>query len=549
MYWSGDRQTQAGPPPMVGEVLPPDDILYRAVCSRDRRFDGRFMTAVVSTGIYCRPICPARTPLRRNVRFFPTAAAAEAAGFRPCRRCHPEAAPSTPEAEGPASVVTRALRRIDEGGLDGRSVAALAAELHVGERQLRRLFAQHVGASPAAVARHARLRRGRLLTESTDLPLAAVALDAGYGSVRQFNAAMATAFGASPRELRRRARRRAGAPASVQPPRPAAAAVHAGTSAPPTAAAPHADRPEQPTPAAPVRARLALRPPFAWPSLLAWLRARAIPGVEVVTETDYARTTATGTVRLVPHDDHVELTATGADELLDVVRRARRLLDLDADPSAIDPVLADDPALAALVVARPGLRLPGCWDPFELAVRAVLGQQISVPAATRLAGRIAAEHGEPVLEPVGALTHRFPTPTVLAEAELPFMPAARAHALRTLAAAAVTGALRLERWRDPAATRAELLALPGIGPWTAEYVAMRALGDPDAFPATDLVLRRALDGGADRAERWRPFRAYAAMQLWAAAASSADGRGARTRRSHQASSSTTRATTTGTVAG
>lgn len=521
---SEERQTQVGPGRMVRSVLPDDDILYRAAASRDPRFDGRFVTAVLTTGIYCRPVCPARTPRRENVRFLAHAAAAEAAGFRPCRRCRPEAAPGTGAwgpADGPDAVVTRALRRIDEGGLDGRPVAALAGELHVGERQLRRLFADTVGASPAAVARHARLRRARLLIESSDLPLSRVALDAGYGSVRQFNAAVGRAFGAAPGELRRRSGRGA---------RPA-----------------------------PAHAQLAFRPPLAWPQLMGWLAARAIPGVEAVDATGYARTSAGGTVRLTAAagTGHVVLTATGHDDLLDTVRRARRLLDLDADPATIDPVLADDPGLAPLVATRPGLRVPGCWDPFELAVRAVLGQQISVAAASRLAGRVVADHGQPLDHPQGTLTHRFPSAAALAEAELPYMPAARADALRGLARAVVGQALPLDPWTDPAQARAALLALPGIGPWTAEYVVMRALRDPDAFPATDLVLRRALADGDHRSQRWRPFRAYAAMHLWAAAGSStaspagaeaSDG-GRRRPRMRHAISSASSATTTGTVAG
>lgn len=272
-------------------------------------------------------------------------------------------------------------------------------------------------------------------------------------------------------------------------------------------------------------ARLALRAPLAGPDLLAWLAARAIPGVEAVSGGVYRRTTAAGGVALAPAGDHVLLTATGGDDGPDTVRRGRRLLDLDADPARIDAALAADPRLAPLVGARPGLRVPGCWDPFELAVRAVLGQQVSVAAASRLAGRVVADHGTPLPAPDGALTHRFPSAATLAEADLPYMPAARARALRALAAAVAGGALRLDPEADREAATTALLALPGIGPWTAAYVAMRALRDPDAFPATDLVLRRALAGEPERPQRWRPFRAYAAMHLWAAAAVAEGGTG------------------------
>jgi len=321
--------------------------------------------------------------------------------------------------------------------------------------------------------------------------------------------------------------------------------------------------------------RLPLRPPIAWAPLLAWLAARAIPGVETVAGGAYAHTTATGTATLSLAGDHVELRATGGDPAGDA-RRARHLADLDADPEAIDAALAGDPLLAPSVAALPGLRVPGCWDGFELGVRAILGQQVSVAAASRLAGRVVAAHGEPLAESAGALTHRFPTPEALADAPLPFLPAQRARAVRALAAATAAADLDLGPGADPARARERLLALPGVGPWTAEYVAMRALHDADAFPASDLVLRRALAADPGRAERWRPLRAYAAMRLWSAASSSpggptgatgaggsgtaaSDGRagaaaaaaaaGPRRVRSHQASSSTTSATTTGTVAG
>lgn len=471
---------------------------YAALASRDRRFDGRFFTGVATTGIYCRPICPARTPKRANVRFFACAAAAEAAGFRACRRCRPETAPGTPAWRGTSATVARALREIERGALDRDDVEALAASLGVGARHLRRLFLRHLGASPRAVAGTRRVHFARRLLDETDLPVTEVAFAAGFRSLRRFHAAVAETFGAPPRALRRRR----------------------GTCAP-----------------GELVLRLAFRPPFDAEALLAFLAARAIPGVELVEDGTYRRSFAVEGVRSVlavrarRGETHLRLEVPGAASrpLAALVERVRRLFDLDADPAAVAAVLGRDPAMAERVRARPGLRVPGAFDGFELAVRAILGQQVSVAAATTLAGRLARAFGEPLADPPHpGLARLFPAPEVLAEApvERIGMPAARARAVRALAAEVAKGRLVLAAPGDAEAARARLRALPGVGAWTAEYVALRALGDPDALPAGDLGLRRALARGgrpvgarglSRRAEAWRPFRSYAAVHLWAGA--------------------------------
>ncbi|MHB8079167.1 MAG: AlkA N-terminal domain-containing protein [Candidatus Krumholzibacteriia bacterium] len=474
------------------------DICYRAVASRDARFDGRFFTAVTTTGVYCRPVCPARTPGRPNVRFFTCAAAAEEAGFRPCRRCRPETAPGSPAWIGAPVTVRRALRLIEAGALDGRGadVATLAARLGIGDRHLRRLFADHLGASPIAVAQTRRAHFARLLVDQTDLPLTRIALAAGFGSVRRFNAALRATFGAPPSALRR-------APGAAEP----------GV----------------------VTLRLPYRPPLAWAALLAFLRERAIPGVESVDATTYRRTVRAGeaagviAIRPAGRPAHLELSAPVAlaPALGDLVARARRLCDLDADPAVIDRDLRRDPLLAPRVRTGPGLRVPGAWDRFELAVRAVLGQQVSVAAARTLAGRLAATLGEPLADPpADGPVRLFPTPAALAAADLARLglTGARAATLVRLATEVRDGRLDLDDAADPDDLRARLEALPGIGPWTAQYVALRALGDPDAFPAGDLGVRRALAVGdgppataaaaQSRAEAWRPWRAYATLHLW-----------------------------------
>ena len=471
---------------------------YRALRSRDRRFDGRFFVGVTTTGIYCRPICPSPPPRAHNVRFFACAAAAQDQGFRPCLRCRPEAAPGTPAWEGSPALVRRALRLIAQGGLDDDDVEALASRVGVGGRQLRRLFESHLGASPAAVARAHRAHFARRLLDETDLKISDIAFSAGFRGLRQFNHAMRAAFHAAPRELR--ARRRS------------AAARDAG-----------------------LEFRLAYRPPLAFGPLLDFFAQRATPGVELVDSRGYRRTLqlgdAVGTLSLRPDAKAafvvLTLRLSRVDALQTIVARARRLFDLDADPREINRQLARSPALAGLVKQRPGLRIPGAWDGFELAVRAILGQQVSVRGATTLAGRLVAKFGAPLAETSEpGLTHLFPTASVLASADVAAigLPRARAEAIRALARAAADGTLALDAGLELDALIAKLCEIPGVGPWTAHYVAMRACGETDAFPAGDLVLRRAY-GGAPKesallaaSEAWRPWRAYAALQLWAAAA-------------------------------
>ena len=479
---------------------------YAAVRSRDRRFDGRFFAGVVTTGVYCRPVCPVRPAKPENVRWFACAAAAEAAGFRPCRRCRPEASPGTPAWSGTSAVVARALRLIAAGALDEGGVDGLADRLGLGARQLRRLFATHLGASPAEVARARRAHFARTLLDETDLPMAEVAFSAGFGSIRDFNHALRATFGRTPTALRR-ARGRRGPVTN-----------HGG-----------------------VTVRLAFRPPLDWSGLLGFLAPRATPGVEAVADGVYRRTIAIGDgagtieVRAAAGEPHLLMRVRLArpERLLQVVARARRLFDLDADPVPIADHLAASPELAPLVARRPGLRVPGAWDAFELAVRAVLGQQVTVRGATTLAGRLVRAAGTPLDRAEDGLTHLFPRPEALAHADLASVgvPRARAATIRALAGAVASGEVVLDASRGLEDAVARLAAVPGIGAWTAHYVAMRALGEPDAFPAADLGLRRALGNGAgrlaparvaERAEAWRPWRAYAVMHLWAGLAGEED---------------------------
>jgi AraC family transcriptional regulator, regulatory protein of adaptative response / DNA-3-methyladenine glycosylase II len=384
---------------------------YRAACQRDVRFDGRFFTGVKTTGIYCRPICPARTPLSKNVTFFPTAAAAQEAGFRPCLRCRPETAPDLGAWRGTSNTVSRALSLIEHGALDDSEVDALAERLGVGERQLRRLFQQHLGASPVAVAQTRRVLLAKQLIHETYLPMTEVAFAAGFGSIRRFNETFRQLFGRSPRQLRR-------------------------TSGPEFSAAAAGE----------LTLLLRYQPPYDWDAIIAFLRQRAIAGIEHVGARCYARTLQldglTGTVTVEPADGNA-LRATvrfpKLSALPAIIARLRRVFDLGADPLAIAAHLAEDPTLAPLVKARPGLRVPGAWDGFELAIRAVLGQQITVVAAARLAGRMVAAYGEPLLAPGDCLTHVFPRPDVIAGADLASlgMPRSRAAALSAVAAAAV----------------------------------------------------------------------------------------------------------------
>lgn len=503
---------------------------YLAVSSRDARFDGRFFTAVRTTGIYCRPICPAVTPLRRNVTFFACAAAAEQAGFRPCRRCRPEAAPGSPAWQGTAATVSRAVRCIAEGALDrgGGAVADLAARLGVGPRQLTRLCERHLGTTPVRLAQTRRVHFARLLLEQSDLSMAQVALAAGFGSLRRFNTLMKATYGCAPGDLRRRTRgashdgtREAGG--GDLPRRrhgDGAHAVGAGT-------ARHASPASANEPLVTLAARLAWRPPYDWEQLARFLRGRAIPGVEHATVDSYTRTLAlpggrAGFLAVTPGNGHwldLSLELPDLDGAISLVARARRMFDCAADPAAIAAHLARDPVLAPLVARRPGLRLPSAYDPFELAVRAIIGQQVSVAAATTVTGRVAARCGTPLAHARGPLTHLFPDPATLAATDLDGLglTTRRAATLRTFAAAVADGSLRLEAPRGPDELVERLRALPGIGPWTAAYIALRALGEPDALPLGDLGLARALPGVdlAARAAAWSPWRGYAALHLWA----------------------------------
>ena len=492
-----------------------DDIYYRAFTSRDRRFDGRFVTAVLTTGIYCRPGCPARRPARRNVRFFACPAAAESAGFRPCLRCRPETAPGSPAWSGTSATVARALRLIDDGALDEARVESLAARLGVTGRWLRQLFAGQLGASPLAVARTRRVHFARRLLDETDLPIAEVALASGFGSARRLHAAIRATFRRAPRELRRRTPGPRTDGGAVRHTRAASAVI--GT-------APEGDA---------LELRLPARPPFDAGPLLRFFAARALPGVEEVADGIYRRSVRFGdesgvvAIRAVPGEPGVRVLwpASSPRSLLALAGRAGRLFDLGADVATIRAHLRHDPVLADAIPPA-GVRVPGAWDPFELGVRALLGQQISVAAARSLAGRLVGLCGTPLPgRSRGTITHLFPTPAAVADADLSRVGLTRARttALRTFAAAVASGGLDLTVAASLDALVARLTALPGIGEWTAHYLAMRALGDPDAFPAGDLGLRRALAHGGrlatpgevmERAERWRPWRAYAVIALW-----------------------------------
>jgi AraC family transcriptional regulator, regulatory protein of adaptative response / DNA-3-methyladenine glycosylase II len=475
---------------------------YRAISTRDARFDGRLFVGVKTTGIYCRPICPARTPKLENTSFYASAAAAQEAGFRPCLRCRPETSPDLAFWRGTSNTVSRALALIEAGGLDEADVEGLANRLGVGARQLRRLFHQHVGASPIAVAQTRRILLAKQLIHETRLPMAEVALASGFNSVRRFNETFLQMFGRPPATLRRirsdQTRREAGA----------------------------------------LSIRLSYRPPYDWDAMLSFLGQRAIPGVETISGTTYRRTIAIGghfgVIGVAPADKNrvdVSLRFPDMAALPQIIARVRRVFDLAADPDTIGAHLALDPVLAPLVRLRPGLRVPGAWDGFELAVRAIFGQQITVPAATRLLGRLVEVHGTPLPAMAGdgeGLSHLFPSPARLAKADLATlgMPNARAMAVTSLAQAIAADPMIFSRSASLEQTIAKLRSLPGIGEWTAQYIAMRELREPDAFPAADIGLMRAMasaDGRRPspsellaRAESWRPWRAYAALHLWAA---------------------------------
>ncbi len=476
-----------------------DDVegCLRAVRSKDARFDGWFFTAVVTTGIYCRPSCPVVPPKAVNMRFYPSAAAAQQAGFRACKRCRPDASPGSPEWDQRVDVVARAMRLIGDGLVDREGVGGLATRLGYSARQLERHLRAELGAGPLALARAQRAQTARILIETTGLPMTHVASGAGFASIRSFNETVQSVFALSPTELRSRARRR---PRTAGP----------GT----------------------ISLRLPFRVPLHPGNLFGHLVATAVPGVEEWRDDAYRRTlrlpSGYGVVTLAPRPDHIrcELQLTDLRDLAVAVARCRRLLDLDSDPVAVDGLLADDPLLAPLVAEAPGRRIPRTVDGEELAVRAVLGQQVSTSAARTHAGRLVEALGEPVEDPGGRLTHVFPDTTSIAAADLRSLavPGSRRRAVEGLVSAMARHEVDVSPGSDWARTRAELSALPGLGPWTVETIAMRALGDPDAFPATDLGVRQAAAGIGlpatpaslhEASRRWRPWRSYAVQHLWA----------------------------------
>lgn len=467
-------------------------ICSQARLTRDARFDGRFFIGVRSTRIYCRSICPVKTVRETNVRYFPSAAAAAQSGYRPCLRCRPELSPGTPAWSGTSTTVSRALRLISESELEGESVDLLASHLGVGSRQLRRLFVRHLGASPIAVMKTRRLHFAKKLIDETNLPMSEIAEAAGFGSVRRFNAAFRSTYNRTPTELRHRAQS-----SSTQLENE-------------------------------YLFRLEFRPPFHWNALLAFLTQRAIPGVEAIESGSYRRTISlngdSGTIGVSLAESgqalEVRICFPEARWLFLIVERVRRIFDLGADPSEIAGHLRIDPLLAQRIDSLPGLRVPGCWDGFELAVRAILGQQVSVAGARTLAGRLIKAFGTPisVVEP---LTHLFPRAEALAHANIASigLPESRAQTIRSLAQAVSERRISFDSVTDVEEFQKRLCELPGIGNWTAQYIAMRALGDPDALPSGDLGLLRATSLRSEReleqrAETWRPWRAYAAIYLW-----------------------------------
>ncbi len=464
----------------------------RARLSRDPRFDGKFYIGVVGSGVYCRPTCPAPTAKEKNVRYFPTAAAASEAGFRPCLRCRPEGCPGTPAWQGTSNTVSRALRLIGESGLEDGGVETLAERLGIGSRHLRRLFVRHLGATPMAVAQTRRLHFAKKLIDETKLPMHEIAIASGFGSVRRFNAGIHKVYHRTPTQIRRLVR---------QP------STRAGNQ---------------------YLFRLHFRPPYHWQSMLEFLAPRATPGVELVEGSTYRRTIAMSgregyfEVSLDPNRDALMVCIDFPDprSLFFIVERIRAMFDLNADWSSIAKTLRHDPGLAAKVQSEPGIRVPGSWNGFELAVRAILGQQVTVKGATSLAGRIATSFGKAFHGPAG-LTHLFPTPEILATAKLTSvgLTGARSETIRFLARAVSEGRIRFDGVVDSEEFLKRLCEIPGIGNWTAQYVAMRALREPDAFPSSDLGLLRALAMNNPkeleaRATAWRPWRAYAAMYLW-----------------------------------
>ncbi len=479
-------------------MMTSNEIFERARLSRDPRFDGKFFVGVRTTGIYCRPICPANAPKSENVSFYRTAAAASEAGFRPCLRCRPECAPGTPAWAGTCTTVQRGLKLIAEGALDEGNVETLAERLGVTSRHLRRLFTKHLGASPLSVAHTQRLHFAKNLIDQTGLPMHDIAVAAGFGSTRRFNDTFRKTYGRTPRELRR------------------------SRDAEVTASA--------------LTVSLPYRLPFDWDRMLAFFSLRATPGVEHVADGRYLRTIDTGEDRgVVDVRDargklELRLHGIGTRSLIGVVQRLRNVFDLDASASDVYEVLSKDVFLRSLLEKNPGVRVPGAWDGFELTVRAILGQQVSVKAATTLAGRIADRYGERIDAPIDGLPdgpdRLFPEPRKLMRARLESLGiiGSRSNTIRALARAVSAGTLDFDAAQDADEFRRTLLSIKGIGDWTADYVAMRVLKNPDAFPSSDLGLLRAFDEPhrerlkpgelKHRAEAWRPWRAYAALLLW-----------------------------------
>ena len=460
-------------------MLPAEDVCRRARLSRDPSFDGRFVVGVRTTGVFCRPVCPARAPAEAKVRYFATSAAALEAGHRPCPRCRPERANRPTDRTIASQTVLRALEHVEEGYLNTHGVAELATTVGVGERQLRRLFRRDLGAAPRAVARMQRLGLAKRLLDDTDLSIADVALCAGYGSLQRCNDELRRVFGSAPRQPRRD-----GA---------------AGGSWSP-------------------RLRLPFRAPWRADWVFPFLSRRALPGLEAGTDGTFMRRVAGASITVALADDAVVLSIPPASfpETATLLARVRRVFDLDADPVAIDGHLGIQPDLAEAVQAAPGIRVPGAWEPFEGAVRAILGQQVSVDRAVVLATRLVEAYG----------CDGFPTPDDLVDADVASvgMPGARGRAVRGLARTVLDQGP--DFLTDARRVRPALLAIPGIGPWTAEYVAMRVARDPDAFPASDAAVMRALGTSARDAERrsepWRPWRAYAVMYLWRTLAGTPD---------------------------
>jgi AraC family transcriptional regulator, regulatory protein of adaptative response / DNA-3-methyladenine glycosylase II len=487
------------------------DACYRAVLARDARYDGRFFTCVKTTGVYCRPVCPARPPKRQNCTFVPSAAAAQECGYRPCLRCRPESSPNLDAWRGSSGTVSRALKLIEGGALDESDVDSLAYRLDIGARQLRRLFRRHVGAAPITVAQTRRVLLAKQLIHQTQLSMTDVALASGFGSLRRFNETFQRLYGRPPSQLRQRS-----------------------ASASPTSG---------------ISLLLPYRPPYDWEAMLQFLCARAVPGMELVTADSYARV-----IEIGEHVGSIQVTQDAEQqalrvivrfprlhELPTIIARTRRVFDLGAEPLAIVTALESDPALAPLVRARPGLRVPGGWDGFEIGVRAVLGQQISVKAATRLVGRLVSMRGKQVTEALGhsGLTRAFPSPESLTVAGLSGLgvPRSRTECIAALATAARSTRDLFDPCRDLTSAVERLRQIGGIGEWTAQYIAMRGIGESDAFLASDVAVQRALAVRGKRpttaevlarAESWRPWRAYAVLHLWMGSAAAEATAGADT---------------------